>query len=184
MVKCSSSDKDKYIVMQQQWINMQGVPQWRKIHHNSYVSGYSSTITSLNRKNWFYKFTLMVNKKIMYIWDHFREKGPNACFFKIQFFYTLEVWNVLYTLLLTHWELECLSWSCFLITFQRKSYISFARTGNFIVYVFGSISRKRSHMPNYSSARKSNPWPLIILTINNSAMELLIKLRLQSYLSN
>ena len=74
---------------------------------------------------------------------HFPEKGPNAYFFKISIFL------ILYTLLLTHLELEYLSWSCkaseFLIshTFQRKCYISIARTGKFIIYVLGLFSLKQ-----------------------------------------
>ena len=59
-------------------------------------------------------------------------------FFSSVFFDILEVCN-----LLTHCKSEYLSWSCktliFFIshTFQRKRYISVARTGNFIIYAQG-----------------------------------------------
>ena len=63
-----------------------------------------------------------------------------------KFFDIQEVGNVLYTLLLTHRESEYSSWSCKAInyfirhTFQRKHYISIARTGNFIKYALGPFS--------------------------------------------
>ena len=35
---------------------------------------------------WVNNKTSIVEKFTYYIWDCFREKGPNACFFKISFF--------------------------------------------------------------------------------------------------
>ena len=49
-------------------------------------------------------------------------------------------------------------------TFQRKPYISIARTGNLITYALGPFSRKRSHMPFSLGFDK-----LIILIIYNYA---------------
>ena len=80
------------------------------------------------------------------------EKGPNACFFQNWIF--LEVCNVLYTLLITHWESKYLSWSCsdFFISHQRKRYISIARTIIYAIHV-GPLSpitsdRFREKRPN------------------------------------
>ena len=81
-------------------------------------------------------------------WDHFREKGPNACFFKISFFFCC--WyseNLKCSLHIASYALRIgvsvmeLPGSEFLIShaFQRKPYISIARTGNFIIYAQRSL---------------------------------------------
>ena len=62
------------------------------------------------------------------------------------FYGILEVWNVLYTLLLTHWKSEFLSWSCKARNFSlvvHFSYVSICAYWNFIMYALRPFSRKR-----------------------------------------